>query len=61
VSQAEKQIAELLQRKKEIDDMGASATGTFVSNHRWLLDAVEALLKSELDLREQLRNAGLLR
>ena len=49
----------LLKRKQEIDDL--NAVGTFVSNHKWLLDAIEGLLRSELDLREQLRNAGLLR
>ena len=46
-------------RKQEIDDLNAA--GTFVSNPKWLLDAIEGLLRSELDLREQLRNAGLLR
>ena len=59
MSQAEKRITELLNRKQEIDDL--NAVGTFVSNHKWLLDAIEGLLRSELDLREQLRNAGLLR
>jgi hypothetical protein len=60
MSPTEKLIAELITRKQEIDDTTA-AGGSFVSNHRWLLDAVEVLLASELDLREQLRNAGLLR
>ena len=49
----------LLKRKQEIDDLNAA--GTFVSNPKWLLDAIEGLLRSELDMREQLRNAGLLR
>ena len=53
MSQAEKRIMELLHRKQEIDDLNAA--GTFVSNPKWLLDAIE------LDLREQLRSAGLLR
>ena len=49
----EQQILALLERKQD--------TQTFTDNHRWLLEAVELLLRSELDLREQLRNAGLLR
>ena len=59
MSPTEKQIVVLLNRKQEIDDL--NAVGTFVSNHKWLLDAIEGLLRSELDLCEQLRNAGLLR
>ena len=59
MSPTEKQIVVLLKRKQEIDDM--NAVGTFTANHRWLIDAVELLLRSELDKREQLRNAGLLR
>ena len=59
MSPTEKQIVVLLKRKQEIDDL--NAVGTFVSNPKWLLDAIEGLLRSELDMREQLRNAGLLR
>ena len=59
MSHAEKRITELLRRKQEIDDLNAA--GTFVSNPKWLLDAIAGLLRSELDMREQLRNAGLLR
>ena len=59
MSPTEKQIVVLLKRKQEIDDLNAA--GTFVSNPKGLLDAIEGLLRSELDMREQLRNAGLLR
>ena len=47
MSRAEKRIIELLKRKQEIDDL--NAVGTFVSNPKWLLDAIEGLLRSELD------------
>jgi hypothetical protein len=49
----EKQIVELLDRKTELTN--------FTPTYRWLIEAVVLLLRSELDLREQLRNAGLLR
>lgn len=49
----EKQIVALLERKEKIEQ--------FTDNHRWLLEAVELLLRHQLELREELRNAGILR
>jgi len=48
----------LLDRKQEIEQMD---DGTFTANHRWLLDAVETLLRCQLELVENLRDQGLLR
>ena len=49
----EKQIVALLERKQGIDQ--------FTDNYRWLIEAVELLLRHQLELREELHNAGILR
>ena len=49
----EKQIQTLIDRKQELDQ--------FTDNYRWLIEAVTLLLRHQLELREQLRNAGILR
>jgi hypothetical protein len=49
----EKQIQSLLERKQEITQ--------FTDNQRWLIEAVELLLRHQLELRAELRNAGILR
>jgi len=49
----EKQIQALLERKQEISQ--------FTDNQRWLIEAVELLLRHQLELRAELRNAGILR
>ena len=54
----EKQIIALLKRKQEIDQMNE---GGFTENNRWLIDATELLLRHQLELTEELRNAGILR
>ena len=54
----QKQILALLERKQEIDQMNE---GGFTENHRWLIDATEFLLRSFLEIHEELRNAGILR
>ena len=53
MTSTEKQIVALLQRKEGIDQ--------FTDNHRWLIEAVELLLRHQLELREELRTAGILR
>ena len=50
----EKQISNLLDRKSEID-------GKHTETNRWLVDAVEVLLRSVRELREELRDQGILR
>jgi hypothetical protein len=49
----EQQMQELLERKQEISQ--------FTANQRWLIEAVELLLRHQLELRAELRNAGILR
>ena len=53
----ETQIRALLERKRAIERMPI----TFTEHHRWLLDAVEVLLRHQIELREELRNNGILR
>ena len=53
MTETEKRIVELLDRKQEMTQ--------FTPTYRWLIEAVELLLRHQLELREQLRNAGLLR
>lgn len=53
MTSTENQIVDLLKRKEGIEQ--------FTDNHRWLLEAVELLLRHQLELREELRNAGILR
>ena len=53
MTSTEKQIVALLDRKQEISQ--------FTDNQRWLIEAVELLLRHQLELREELRNAGILR
>jgi hypothetical protein len=52
-SKIEQQIVALLERKQTIDQ--------FTDNHRWLIEAVELLLRHQLEFHEELRNAGILR
>lgn len=54
----EKQMLTLLARRKELDQ---TPDGSFTGNTRWLLEAVELLLRHQLELVEELRNAGILR
>ena len=54
MSEFEKQIAALLADKQKIE-------GKHTETNRWLVDAVDLLLREHLELREQLRNAGILR
>jgi hypothetical protein len=49
----EKQMQALLKRKQEISQ--------FTDNQRWLIEAIELLLRHQLELRAELRNAGILR
>jgi hypothetical protein len=53
VTATEKQMQALLERKQEISQ--------FTDNQRWLIEAVELLLRHQLELRAELRNAGILR
>jgi hypothetical protein len=53
VTATEQQMQELLERRQEISQ--------FTANQRWLIEAVELLLRHQLELRAELRNAGLLR
>ena len=50
--------AELLKRKQEID---ALAAGSFTQTNRWLVDAVELLLRMMMELRQNLKDQGILR
>ena len=52
------QIEVLLQRKRNIDAM---PSGQFTETNRWLVDGVELLLRSIVELREELKQAGILR
>ena len=54
----EKQMLTLLARRQEIN---RKLIPGFTENHRWLLEAVELLLRHQLELVEELRNAGILR
>ena len=54
----EQQIAALLERRREIDK---TLAGSFTGNNRWLIEAVELLLRHQLELVEELRTAGILR
>jgi hypothetical protein len=54
----EKQMLALLVRRQEID---RKTDPGFTENHRWLLEAVELLLRHQLELVEELRNQGILR
>lgn len=54
----EKQMIALLDRRREID---RKTDPGFTENHRWLIEAVELLLLHELELVDELRNAGILR
>ena len=47
-------IEALLKRKREIEKL---PKGSFVENQRWMLEAIEVLLRAILELRD----AGLLR
>jgi hypothetical protein len=53
ITATENQIQALLDRKQEITQ--------FTANQRWLIEAVELLLRHQLELREELRNHGILR
>ena len=59
----EKQIIALLERRQEIDRKQTSWSREviFTENYRWLIDATELLLRSLLEIHEELRNAGILR
>jgi hypothetical protein len=54
----EQQIIALLERKQTIDALGEDQ---FTQRLRWLVSAVELLLRHQLELREELRNAGILK
>lgn len=58
MSPTEKQMLALLERRQKIDPMLPPG---FTANHRWLLDATELLLRHQLELVDELRNAGILR
>ena len=49
----EQQILALLERKPGLVN--------FTPTYRWLIEAVELLLRHQLELREELRNNGILR
>lgn len=49
----EQAILALLERKQELTQ--------FTPTYRWLVEAVELMLRAQLDLREELRNNGILR
>jgi hypothetical protein len=58
ITATEQQIIALLERKQKIDAMGENQ---FTQRLRWLVDGVELLLRHQLELRAELRNAGILR
>jgi hypothetical protein len=60
MSITEKQINNLLAQKQEIDDR-VMQTNRMETDHRWMVDAVELLLRSVKELREELREQGILR
>ena len=49
----ETQIHALLGRKPELTQ--------FTPTYRWLIESVELLLRHQLEMRDELRNAGILR
>ena len=49
----EKQILDLIDRKQELTQ--------FTPTYRWLVEAVELILRNQLELREALRDNGILR
>jgi hypothetical protein len=51
-------INSLLARKREIEDL---PDGQFIERQRWMLDATETLLRSVLELKEELQEHGILR
>lgn len=53
ISNTEQQIIALLEHKQTINQ--------FTDNHRWLIEAVELLLRCQLEFCEELKNAGILR
>jgi hypothetical protein len=54
----EQEILALLQRRLEID---RTPEGSFTANQQWLIEAVTLLLQHQIELREELRNNGILR
>ena len=54
----EKQMLALLARRRELD---RTPDGSFTGNSRWLIEAVTLLLQHQLELVDELRNAGILR
>jgi hypothetical protein len=54
----EKQMHDLLQRRQELN---RKTDPGFTENHRWLIEATELLLRLQLELVEELRDAGILR
>jgi hypothetical protein len=54
----EQQILALLERKQHVDAVGENQ---FTLRLRWIVDATELLLRHQLELRTELRNAGILR
>ena len=56
----EKQIGHLLDRRLEIEERVIQTNRT-QSDHEWMLDAVELLLRGLKELREELREQGILR
>jgi hypothetical protein len=58
MTRTEQQIVDLLERRQKIDQMLPPG---FTANHRWLLEAVDLLLRHQLELVEELRNRGILR
>jgi hypothetical protein len=58
ITATEQQILVLLERKQQIDALGENQ---FTQRQRWIVDATELLLRHQLELRTELRNAGILR
>lgn len=54
----EKQITNLLERKQKLE---ALHENKFTETHRWLVDATSLLLEGLRELREDLRDRGVLR
>jgi hypothetical protein len=57
-TETDERIAALLVRKREID---ALPKDQFTETHRWLVDGVNLLLRSVMELRESLRDTGIIR
>jgi hypothetical protein len=57
-TETDERIAALLVRKREID---ALPKDQFTETYRWLVDGVELLLRSVMELRESLRDNGIIR